>query len=84
MERYYITLKNERIYIHYCHTDEELYSSIEESAYVTYPHTCIAGGFLKDCHTIKKRKQTEIESASVFYLTIVFSTRFPVAAASSG
>ena len=38
MERYYNTLKNELIYLHYYHTDEELYSSIEEFAYVTYNH----------------------------------------------
>ncbi len=38
MERYYNTLKNELIYLHYYHTDEELYSSIEEFAYVTNNH----------------------------------------------
>ena len=38
MERYYNTLKNEWIYLHYYHTDEELNSSIEEFAYVTYNH----------------------------------------------
>ena len=38
MERYYNTLKNELIYQHYYHTDEELNSSIEEFAYVTYNH----------------------------------------------
>lgn len=38
MERYYNTLKNELIYLHYYHTDEELNSSIEEFAYVTYNH----------------------------------------------
>ena len=38
MERYYNTLKNELIYLHYYHTDEELNSSIEEFAYITYNH----------------------------------------------
>lgn len=38
MERYYNTLKSELIYLHYYHTDDELYSSIEEFAYVTYNH----------------------------------------------
>lgn len=35
MERYYNTLKNERINLHYYHTDEELNTAIEEFAYVT-------------------------------------------------
>ena len=34
MERYFNTLKNELIYLHYYHTEEELYTSIEEYAYV--------------------------------------------------
>ena len=38
MERYYNTLKNELIYQHYYHTEDELYSSVEEFAYVTYNH----------------------------------------------
>ena len=38
MERYYNTLKNELINLHYYHTDEELNSSIEEFAYITYNH----------------------------------------------
>lgn len=38
MERYYNTLKNEVVNLHYYHTDDELYSSIEEFAYVTYNH----------------------------------------------
>ena len=38
MERYYNTLKNERINLHYYHTDEELNTSIDEFAYVWYNH----------------------------------------------
>ena len=38
MERYYNTLKNELINLHYYHTDEELNTAIEEFAYVTYNH----------------------------------------------
>lgn len=38
MERYYNTLKNELIYLHYYHTVEELNSSIEEFTYITYNH----------------------------------------------
>ena len=38
MERYYNTLKSELIYQHYYHTEDELYSSVEEFAYVTYNH----------------------------------------------
>lgn len=38
MERYYNTLKNELIYLHYYHNDQELNASIEEFAYVTYNH----------------------------------------------
>jgi putative transposase len=43
MERYFNTLKNELIYQHYYHTEEELYKSIERFAYVWYnygrPHS---------------------------------------------
>ena len=38
MERYFNTLKNELINHHYYHTDEELYTAIEEYAYVEYNH----------------------------------------------
>lgn len=38
MERYYNTLKNERINLHYYHTDEELNAAIEDFAYVWYNH----------------------------------------------
>ena len=38
MERYFNTLKSELIYQHYYHTEEELYTAIEEFAYVTYNH----------------------------------------------
>ena len=38
MERYYNTLKNERLNLHYYHTDEELNTSIEEFAYIWYNH----------------------------------------------
>lgn len=38
MERYYNTLKNELINLHYYHTDDELNTAIEEFAYVTYNH----------------------------------------------
>ena len=38
MERYYNTLKNELINLHYYHTDEELNGAIDEFAYVTYNH----------------------------------------------
>lgn len=38
MERYYNTLKSELIYQHHYHTEDELYSSVEEFAYVTYNH----------------------------------------------
>ena len=38
MERYYNTLKNELIYLHYYHNDEELNKAIEEFAYVRYNH----------------------------------------------
>ena len=38
MERYFNTLKNDLIYQHHYHTDEELYKAIEEFAYVHYNH----------------------------------------------
>ncbi len=38
MERYFNTLKSELINQHYYHTEEELYASIEEYAYVQYNH----------------------------------------------
>lgn len=38
MERYFNTLKNDLIYQHYYHTEEELYTAIEEFAYVQYNH----------------------------------------------
>ena len=38
MERYYNTLKNELINLHYYHSDEELNAAIDEFAYVTYNH----------------------------------------------
>lgn len=38
MERYFNTLKNDLIYQHYYRTDEELYTAIEEFAYVQYNH----------------------------------------------
>ena len=38
MERYFNTLKNDLIYQHYYHTEEELYTAIEEFAYVHYNH----------------------------------------------
>ena len=38
MERYYNTLKNELINHHYYHSEKELYTSIEEFAYVYYNH----------------------------------------------
>ena len=38
MERYFNTLKNELINQHYYHTEEELYTAIEEFAYVQYNH----------------------------------------------
>lgn len=38
MERYYNTLKNELIDHHYYHSEQELYDSIEEFAYVHYNH----------------------------------------------
>lgn len=38
MERYFNTLKNDLIYQHYYHTEQELYAAIEEFAYVHYNH----------------------------------------------
>ena len=38
MERYFNTLKNELIYLHHYHTDEELNAAVEEFAYVWYNH----------------------------------------------
>lgn len=38
MERYYNTLKNELIYHHYYHNDEELNDAINDFAYVWYNH----------------------------------------------
>lgn len=38
MERYYNTLKNELIYHHYFHSDEELDGAVKDFAYVWYNH----------------------------------------------
>jgi putative transposase len=38
MERYYNTLKNELIYLHYYHTDQELDSAVNDFAYCWYNH----------------------------------------------
>ena len=38
MERYFNTLKNDLIYQHYYHTEDELYTAVEEFAYVQYNH----------------------------------------------
>ena len=38
MERYFNTLKNDLIYQHYYRTEEELYTAIEEFAYLQYNH----------------------------------------------
>lgn len=38
MERYFNTLKNDLIYPHYYHTEDKLYTAIEEFAYVQYNH----------------------------------------------
>ena len=38
MERYFNTLKNEWVNLHEYHTEEELYDSIEEFAYIWYNH----------------------------------------------
>lgn len=40
MERYFNTLKNDLIHQHYYHTEDELYTAIEEFAYVQYNHVC--------------------------------------------
>lgn len=40
LERYFNTLKNVLIYQHYYHTEEELYTAIEDFAYVQYNHVC--------------------------------------------
>ncbi len=36
MERYFHTRKNDLIYQHYYHTEEELYTAVEEFAYVQF------------------------------------------------
>lgn len=38
MERYFNTLKYDLIYQHYYHTEQELYTAIEEFSYVHYNH----------------------------------------------
>ena len=38
MERYFNTLKNDLIYQHYYRTQDELYTAVEEFAYVQYNH----------------------------------------------
>jgi transposase InsO family protein len=38
MERYYNTLKNELIYLHYYHSDEELDTAVGDFAYFWYNH----------------------------------------------
>ena len=38
MERYFNTLKNDLIYQHYYRTEKELYTAVEEFAYVHYNH----------------------------------------------
>lgn len=38
MERYFNTLKKDLIYQHYYRTEKELYTAIEEFAYVQYNH----------------------------------------------
>ena len=38
MERYFNTLKNEEIYLHQYHTEEQLYEAVEQFAYVKYNH----------------------------------------------
>ncbi len=39
MERYFNTLKNDLIYQHYYRTQDELYTAVEEFAYVQRPHS---------------------------------------------
>lgn len=38
IERYFNTLKNELIYLHHYHNDNELYTAIEDFAYIHYNH----------------------------------------------
>ena len=38
IEKYFNTLKNDLIYQHYYHTEDELYEAVEEFAYVQYNH----------------------------------------------
>ena len=38
MERYFNTLKTNLIYHHYYHTEKELYTAVEEFAYIEYNH----------------------------------------------
>ena len=38
MERYFNTLKNEKIYLYHYHDEQELYIAIEDFAYVKYNH----------------------------------------------
>lgn len=38
MERYFNTLKNEEIYLHQYHEEQELYDAVEDFAYVQYNH----------------------------------------------
>lgn len=38
MKRYFNTLKNDYINLHYYETEEQLYEAVEEFAHVTYNH----------------------------------------------
>ena len=38
MERYFNTLKNEEIYLHNYHKEQELYDALQDFAYVKYNH----------------------------------------------
>ena len=38
MERYFNTLKNEEIYLHHYHEEQELYDAVQDFAYVKYNH----------------------------------------------
>jgi len=38
MERYFNTLKNEKIYLHNYHKEQELYDAVRDFAYVKYNH----------------------------------------------
>ena len=38
MERYYNTLKNEKLNLHYYHSEEELDQAVNDFAYVWYNH----------------------------------------------